>query len=357
MIIDQMTLSGKQAYLVDPRDKDNLNLARPSINLAPADSPWTGRSPELKEGKVLDVYGIDLTINAVDGENLLDQLERKDEPLITVEVAKEMFPSLYKDPYQHRVHSISGYEDFKRGKLEALRVMEVDGVPTLVSTGSESCRWVSGIYKMPEPEGMTIGAVAWDLAASKKTPVDGFAYDILLRYWQQGQDPTTASAGEILLIGATGTSGRGKPGDDRFKSNLAGQATDVTAYQIEFRADVNYDAYLREYHAGPDDAESLGRPLLRSVNIFEQVAPAHKFYSLHELLLNAVDYHLFEEQNRPPKRLTVSLDVTATLAADEDDNYEWIALSVNQDYANILEYVSARLDARVYLRPPMVNST
>jgi hypothetical protein len=210
---------------------------------------------------------------------------------------------------------------------------------------------------MPEPEQITIGAAAWDLAAARKTPDDGFAYDLVLRYWQNGQNPTPANEKEVFLIGADDPARRGKPGDDRFKDELFGLVTNVTAYQIEFRADVNYDAYLREYHAGPQDAESLGRPLLRAVNILEEVPPAHEFHSLHELFLNAADYHLFEEQNGPPKRLTVSLDVTATLAADEDGNYEWISLTVNQEYAAILDYVSARLDARVYMRPPMADIT
>lgn len=358
MIIDQMSLSGKEAYLVDFRDTENFNLARPSISSVPADKPWTGRSPVLKEGKVLEVSGIDLTIVAGSGQNLLDQLPRQREPRISVAVAKEMFPGLYKDPYRHRVHNVSGYEDFKRGNLTALRVMEVEGVPTLVSTGSASCRWISGIYKMPEEnadgtKGITIGAAAWNLATSKKTPADGFDYDLILRYWQNGQ----ANVQEEFLIGTDrNTPHQGKPDHDRFKDNLAGKLTNVTAYQIEFGADVNYDAYLREFHTGPQNAESLGRPLLQAVNILEEVAPAHDFYSLHELLLKSADYHLFEEQNGPPRRLTVSLDITATLSADEEGNYERLSLTVHPDYATILDYLSARLDARVYLRPPMADS-
>ena len=356
MIIDQMALSGPQAYLVDPDDPDNFNLA----TMSSGSPPLVGRSPVLREGKVLEVSGIELAIAAGSGQNLLDQLPRQREPLISVAVAKEMFPGLYKDPYRHRVHNISGYEDFKRGSLTALRVMEVDGVPTSVSTGSASCRWKSGIYKMPEA--MTIGAAAWDLAASKKTPADGFGYYLILRYWQDGQ----ANSQEQYLIGAKGTTPpaphTGKPDDDRFKEfkdDPAGnptKLTNVTAYQIEFGANVNYDAYLREFHAGPQNAESLGRPLLQAVNILEEVAPAHDFYSLHELLLKSAAYHLFEEQNGPPRRLTVSLDVTATLSADEDGNYEWLSLTVHPDYAAMIEYLSARLDARVYLRPPMADS-
>lgn len=358
MIIDHMSLSGKGAYLVDSRDTGNVNLARQP---APADSPWAGRSPVLKEGKVLEVSGIDLTIEAAPGQDLLWQLRRQEQPLISVQVAKEMFPGLYKDPYRHRVHTISGYEDFRRGSLTALRVMEVEGVPTLVSTGSANCSWKSGIYKMPEA--MTIGAAAWDLAASKKTPDAGFGYDLILRYWQNADLPTEANVKEKFLIGVDRNNPyQGKPGNDRFKDFKDDQAgnptklTDVTAYQIEFGADVNYDAYLREFHAGPREAESLGRPLLRAVNILEEVAPAHDFFSLDELLLKASDYHLFEEPNGPSRRMRVSLDVTATLAADEDGNYEWLELTVHHGYAAMLEYVSARLNARVYLRPPMADS-
>ncbi|MDY7094810.1 MAG: hypothetical protein SX243_17700 [Acidobacteriota bacterium] len=332
MIIDQAALAGHSAYLVDfDADPKEVNLALPDR---------VGRTPEVYRGKVLEVSGIDLHI---EGKDLPRLLRRSPRPLLTVEVTKEMFPSLYKDPYQHRVHTVGGYEDLERGTLQGLRCLKVDGLATLVSTGEGASFWRSATYRLPEA--VHLDSAAWDLATSKRTPDDGFQYSLKLRVWGPGQDVEDPDAGEVISLIASG-----KPSDRRLRDGLGTAARKVMAYQLELGARVNHDAYLLERHQGPRDAESLGRPLLRSVSLLERVEPTHSYHSLHELLAGAEDYHLYQEPTGPPRRLDLRLGVSASLAEGES-----ISLRIGEHHQGVFDYLSARLEGRVFLRPPVAD--
>src|SRR5207253_1344633 len=111
-------------------------------------------------------------------------------------------------------------------------------------------------------------------------------------------------------------------------------------------AEVSHDAYLRERQTGPRTTESLGRPLLRAVNLLEPVETVYAYHSLAELVDNSAGHKLFENLGGPPRRLTARLDLTALLAEKES-----IVLKVSP---SIFSNVEARLDATLLLRPPMV---
>lgn len=101
MIIDRMPLAGRAAYL---GDGDSINLA------AAADQ--SGRTDEILEGQSYEIAGLSLYL---EGDDLLALYARDDKPLIQVAVIKEMFPGLFADPNAHRVHTVAGFEDLRRG--------------------------------------------------------------------------------------------------------------------------------------------------------------------------------------------------------------------------------------------------
>jgi hypothetical protein len=327
MIIDQTTLAGRGAYLVDL--DGNVNLAfRPAPNIG----RWPKYDDEIGEGKIIDVEGINLQIESAD---LLTLYSYQARPILSLTIIKEMFPGLYNDPYAHRVHKIGGFDDFKRGRAKNIDVLEVEGTPTLVSVGYQACSWLSPIYNMPEP--VSIDAVAWDLATARRPQDESFKYELEYRAWTGfgGGSPTvTVQLAHNL-----------PPDAGRFKNIEAEVGNlEVVAYQIFFRANVKHDAYLRERYVGTRRGESLGRPLLRAVNVLEQVEPLHTLYSLYELCLRSGEHLLFEQGTEPPQRLTVSLDVAATLTKGES-----VELTVHHEgFTN----VEARLDATVLVRPP-----
>ena len=328
MIIDQVTLAGVDAYLTaDGRD---VNLARGARE---------GHSQQIGEGMVLDVSGLSVQL---DHENILEMFNRQAQPIFSVGVVKEMFPRLFSDPYAHRVHAVNGFGDFNRGTLANLRVMEVEGTPTLVSVGDEQeARWLSAVYKMPRP--LAFDAAAWEMPVSRLTPPEGFAYDLRLFYWITGQDVDRHGPYNVMLAQ------NAQPAAERRKAGIGDKVSNVIAYQFEFRARVKYDAYMRERHTGRSIDASLGRPLLTSVNLLESVESPYIYYSLQEVLNDALEHRLIAPDGGRPRRLWAKLDIAATLAMGEG-----ITLKVNYTQP-ALSYFDARLDARVLLRPPLIE--
>src|SRR5262249_30209979 len=133
----------------------------------------------------LNVAGITVVIEHDDVASLYS---RQTDPIFEVIVTKEMFPGLFKDPYASRVHRIAGFEDFGQGHSSNFRAMEVDGMVSLVSTAvDELCRWQSPLYRMPKA--VALYAAAWDLASSRMTPPDAFAYSVTLEWWDSTANP------------------------------------------------------------------------------------------------------------------------------------------------------------------------
>ena len=128
MIIDRTQLAGHRAYFKGSNNRINLAGQR-------------SQSQPLGKGKQVDISGIEILIES---ETDLGGLFKFDQgvdtpPLFSITVMKEMFPQVFADPFAHRVHNISGFEDFKRGELVNGKVMDVDGVPTIVSVGTDPC--------------------------------------------------------------------------------------------------------------------------------------------------------------------------------------------------------------------------
>jgi hypothetical protein len=326
MIIDRARLAGEDAYLRDGT----------RIDLASGGTAHRGVSPALDDGMALEVAGVHLLIEAGDLEALF---ARQGAPLLTLAVQKRMFPDLVRDPHTHRVHSIGGFEDFRRGTLRNVEPLEVDGVPTLVSLGTGSCAWRSPIYRMP-PEGVELAAASWDLATSRLAPASSFTYGLRLKVW------LTDGSTHTLLLADNAT-----PQDARVAEPLTLQAGEdsvrkVKAYQIDFGANVVHDTALLERESGPPDERSRGRPLLAAVNLLERVESAYEFHSLRELTAASSAWQLLERSaDAPPRRLVCSLALPARLGKGES-----ISLNVN---SGIFERVEAKLDATRLLRPPI----
>jgi hypothetical protein len=258
---------------------------------------------------------------------------------------KEMFPALFADPFRHRVHTIGGFEDFKRGTLANARVLDIDGIPTIVSVGTDICTWKSPLYPMPER--IRINHAAWELAASTKTPQGYFKYSLKLDVFDVNQ----------TLIKTVPLADNFDPTIPRMIENL--DLNDVGFYQLEFTADVKKDASLYEKHTVLI-GESIGTPLLRAINLLESVESTYNIYSLQELLSLSSEYHLFEFPGQPIKKMRVTLDLSATLVHSEYERiannnpndlnsvYEFIELSVKSKRFSIVE---AKLVCEVLARP------
>lgn len=325
MLVDQTPLSGLAAYL---RDGDRLNLG--------GDSPASARTPVIGKGVVWDVTSLDLFIEA---DDLLWLFSRRDEPLLSIEVHKELFPSLFADPYSHRVHTIGGFDDFTKGTHTGLRVMEVDGHPTLVTQGTTENLWMSPVYQFDQP--FRLHSAAWDPGSSRLASGDGLEYSILLHLWKQGEE-TGGAAPTVIDLAADLDAAA-----ERMKEGLGNAGADIVAYRIEFRATVTHDTYFHEHHlAGNDDGRTMGRPVLRSINLLERREPTLSFHSLRELLRASNGYHFLDE-NAPAERLTANIDLSAALSEGE-----YIRLSVHH---NGFRRVEARMDATIHMRPPVTE--
>jgi hypothetical protein len=316
------------------------------------------RTPPLGKGKQLDITGIEILIGS--DQDLMTMFSPVIDtaasppvkPLFSITVIKEMFPGLFADPFRHRVHNVAGFDDLKRGRLENGKVMDVDGIPTLVSIGAGTCKWRSPRYSMPQPT--SLSHASWDLAASRRTLQENFSYSLSL-------DAFDSVGNLIQTLHLTNPANMTQPGNlnptqARKTENL--KLTNVAAYEIEFTADVKKDAALYE-KSTTLIGDSIGTPLLRAVNLLEPVDSVYDITSLQELLCRSSNYHLFERQDQFLKQMIATLELSATLVQSEneviqnndpsDPNsvYEFIEFAVVTDKFTALE---ARLRGDTLLR-------
>ncbi|WP_413935517.1 hypothetical protein [Nitrospira sp. BLG_1] len=330
MIIDRIQLAGNDAYF---RTDNGINLAG-----------LTARTGSLRKGKQLEILGIELLIES-DGD-LTGLFNRQNASLIEVRVMKEMFPALFNDPFRHRVHTIAGFNDFERGTAKNCKAMDVDGIPTIVSTGTETCVWTSPRFRMPED--IHIEHASWELAASRKTPRDNFTYTITLNTFDGDGNPRDSVE---LAPGLD-------PTQPRKREELG--LSNVASYELQFKADVRKDAAMYEKHTVMVGA-SIGTPLLRAINLLEPVAKGnsvYEIYSLSELLSQCSDHQLIEMdgwpiiQGRQLRKINATLNLSATLVqSDQEDTpngrYESIEIAVA---ANAFTHVETRLVGEVLMR-------
>jgi hypothetical protein len=323
MIIDEIPLSGEAAYLRAPDGHINLG----------GSSPATGRYAVSADGLIVRVDGIDLHLVSPD---LIQLFARQGTALFKVHVEKEMFPGLFADPYRHRVHAIAGFDDFKRGECVGLVAMEVDGTPTLVSLGTDAASWVSPVYPLA---GQTaIEHAAWDFAGARTGYEEAFRYDLGLEIWRTS--PITGPRDDEIRLAEGAT-----PTQPRRATDLG--ITGVRAYRLVFTAKVDHDAAIHELHLSATTRPTLGRPLLRAVNLLEPVDSPHDIYSLHEMQIAGGDLSFIDAGREAPQALTATLGVTATLVANES-----IAIEVLSEK---LERLEARLSAVLVERPPVTH--
>jgi hypothetical protein len=314
MIIDKVQLAGSNAYFQDPRNPGTINLA--------ANPNVTSRTEPLRKGKQLEISGIELLIES-EKVDLTDLFGFQSTPLFSITVMKEMFPTLFAEPFGHRVHNISGFEDFKRGTLENGKVMDIDGIPTIISTGTGICKWISPLYPMPEP--IPLDHASWELAASRKTSASNFRYRLELH-------KCDANRNRLQTVYLTNPADPTEPVDPDRPNSLDLNPTqprkvekfdlhDVGFYEVEFTADVRRDAAIYEKHTALI-GESIGTPLLRAVNLLEPVRSIYNVYSLQELLSLSSEYHLFEFYGQPLNKMLVTLDLSATLVHSDYEKYK-----------------------------------
>lgn len=338
MILDNISLSGKDAYLKS--SNGNINLHK----TASSTTSKKGSSPILGKGIVMDISGINLCIESANLYSLFERTESAATPLISIDVNKEMFPGLVADPYKHRVHKIAGFDDFGKGSFINCKAMEVDGYPTIVSTGKDTCSWKSEKYdfrQMPDKK-FKLASAAWDLVSSKLAPDDEFVYTITLHIWKSGRDLNNAPSVSNNL--ATNK----KPVDARMIQQINNWAKDIIGYQLEFIATVKYDSYIEERYSTKMDQRNLGRPLLRSINLLEPVEPVFDFYSMQEIISNASSFHFLDEHSGNPKRFIAEIAITAALEEGES-----IVLNV---HTNKFSSVLARVNGKTRIKPPIVNT-
>src|SRR3712207_9593403 len=78
--------------------------------------------------------------------------------------------------------------------------------------------------------------------------------------------------------------------------------------QLAFQADIASDAYLHERSVGTA-GQSLGRPLLQAVHVFEPVPSLYRIYGLAELRPLAAAIRVHENPEDPPRLLTLSINL------------------------------------------------
>jgi len=323
MISDIKTLAGMDSYFKNQDDTINLGVLS-------ADSRGIYRSiamtSALEKDKQLNISGIQLLIEDEDLNQFMNfQFNGTGEPspLFRISVMKEMFPGLFADPFSHRVHNIAGFLDFNEGTLTNGKVMEIDGVPTIVSTSKEECIWTSKVYEFPNP--IEIDAIAWELATSKLTPPDSFHYHIKIDVL----DDSGVSINEIEIGNASNML---KADERRARKNMHHE--NVSSFQITFTAKVFEDSYIEESHLPATFTEKLGRPLLRAINILEPVQSTYEIYSLTELKGLCSDFHLFESPGPEIKKLMATIDINAVFVHSSNQapsDYEHIKIKVLYD--------------------------
>lgn len=337
MIVDQTPLTGRDAYL---RESGETNLA-----LGAGATERTGRSPDLGEGSFLQVGGLDLHLEGTDLEALFPLPAGPGDPdkgaLLELRVRKEIFPSLYADPYRVRVHTVAGMEDFRRGTGTQVEPMELDGTTVLCSVGTGQVRWTSAVYVLPEPA--ALGAAAWDIPGVRTVRRGAFEYSLVLEVWR-GAAPLDGPAEKVVLAQRVGPD-QDRKAEGLTLGNTGAPVTDVRAYRVTLTADVRHDAALQERYTSQPDAPSRGRPVLAAVHLLETVRSAFAFDSLHEMVGAAAATHLFDSAGTPLRRIRCRLPIVASLGRGED-----VSLVVRSAQ---LTRVEARLSATRLVRPPV----
>jgi hypothetical protein len=322
MITDQIALAGMRAY---------LQTAAGSVDLATEASPTTGHSTPLGRGMLLDVNALSLNLR---GEDLSALFTRATAPLVSINVRKEMFPGLIRDPYSHRVHRLAGSEDLRRGRGSNVEIMEVDGNATIVSTGDGDCNWTSAQYELPHA--IRIDAIAWEFATSRRVSGHQFDYNLWVDVWAENADLNDDPSETILLADES------TPADPRHIEFSPALPQRFVAYRIGFKARVFWDSYMRERYSGMNGV-SRGTPLLQSVNLLERVDARFTFHSLHELIMEATETRIQSDADGIVYQLIATLPVSALLTERES-----IALTLHDER---ISHCSARLDATALLRP------
>lgn len=318
MMIDEITLGGEPAYL---RKGTSIALA----------AGQTGDSIPVGKGEVIDIRAIDLYLEVDDA---LPLFAFRDKPLLRFILKKELFPGLFLDPHAHRVHQIAGDEDFRRAERSNMNLLEVEGIPTLVSPGNApGCIWVSARY--PLPSVTSFDALAWNLAVTRGTPREAFDYSMDLIYWLQGDESLPPGAAHSLALTGSGHS----PADPRHKS--LSDPPRIVGYQVAFRANVHYDSQLIERHGAIAGRQSLGTPLLQAFYLIEKLAPLYDIHSLHELVAHASSYQILEPAT-PFRRMVARMHMPATLTEGE---------SISLEVGDGVKRCEARMDAAVRMRP------
>ena len=233
MISDQITLGSSAAYLRNASGLANLG----------GTSPSTAKTKKLEPNQIWDITGLELLIEGDDLTPLLHLPDTLDNPLMEIKVQKEVFPALFTNPFETRVHNIAGFDDFERGKSTNCFVTEVNNIPTLVSKRTDTCEWKSVVYKLPVP--INIYAASWELATSRLVNQEQFDYNIELFVWQSHNTNNQADSIVELALNTDADDARTYfPTETELSTKLI----NCWAFQIKFTASVKVDSSFYESH-------------------------------------------------------------------------------------------------------------
>lgn len=300
MIIDTVPLAGDRAY---------LHAADGRINIASA-TQLSGSTLPIAKGRVWSVEGLEVYVESGD---LLSLLSRQQKHILRLRVRKEIYPSLYHDPYSIRILEIGGSRDFWGGSLLGMTVLPIDGRDALVTVDTGTAKWESPKYTLDQPT--RLESAAWDLAPAYDSA--GFHYSLQMSVWQGSQRR------EIKLADSA------KPSDPRLLSPLPSETSDVTALQVALHVEVAADDTMNAMHSSPGGL--LGRPLLHRVALIEETPSKFEFYSVRELLASAAQYDIFERSGGS-RCLSLTLPLGATLLEGES-----ISIELGTDRFDVVE--------------------
>lgn len=345
MISDQITLGSSSAYLLNSDGLSNLG----------GNTPSTARTPKLNANQIWDIEGVELLIEGEDLTALLHLPDVLDNPLMEVKIQKEVYPSLFTNPFGTRAHNVAGFDDFERGESTNCFVTEVNKIPTLVSRNSDRCLWQSVIYKLPTA--INFFAASWELATSRLVHEEQFEYRITLFIWHNHDTDRDADESIDLANNTDADDAR------NYRFNPDQLLTNCHAFQLRFSATVKVDSTFYQSHrmdftdeqASTMTGGTIGLPLLRSIRLLERVESNFRYYSLNELIQEASFYQMFDPQGGDFNRLILSLDYSAVLVGKKDkknvgdEDYEFFELTVTSD---IFSKVQAKLLVSERLRIP-----
>jgi hypothetical protein len=335
MISDQITLGSSSAYLRN--DSGSANLG--------GTSPSTARTKKLEPNQIWDISGLELLIEGDDLTPLLHLPDTLDNPLMEIKIQKEVFPSLFANPFETRVHNVAGFDDFERGKSSNCFVTEVNNIPTLVSKGTDLCNWESVVYKLPYA--IDIYAASWELATSRLVNEEQFEYTIELYIWPDHDTDVEVKPIELSPIKSPDDDALHylSDADDARKYHLQeNERKTCQAFKLRFYAKVKVDSAFYESHRMEFNSshqvstmagDTIGIPLLRSIRLLERVESNYRFYSLNELIQAASFYQMFDQQGSNFNRLLLNLDVSAVLVGreksqdSETNDFEFLEFDVS----------------------------